>query len=253
MTGPQPGPYPQYPGGGGMPAEQPKPPPPDTVQNAFYLMLAGAGLQALGIISALAQIGAIRDTIRERVEEQSDGSTLDVDRLVNISIVSIIVVGLLGVALWLWMAYANRAGKNWARITATVFFGISTMSLLSNLAVQSTDSTVAVGSSGTAFGMVLNVLMWLVGLAAIILLWHRRSGPYFKRPTYGYEYQPPGAASGYPPTGPGPAPGQTAPPPGGEVTPPAPPPGPPDSQPGSEPGSRPGPPQDGPQDMPPPR
>jgi hypothetical protein len=243
MTGPQPGPYPQYPGGSGMPAPQPKPPPPDTVQNAFYMMLAGAALQAIGIISALAQINTIRDMIRDRVRERSDASTIDIDSVVNVSIASIIVVGLIGVALWLWMAFANRAGKNWARITATVFFAISTLSLLSNFAVSSSDSTMAVGSSGTTFGTVLNVLLWLVGLAAIILVWHGRSGPYFKRPSYGYEYQPPGAASGYPPTGPGPAPGQTAPPPGEPPPPGQPPP------PGPPPGSRP----DGPQDMPPPR
>lgn len=228
MTAPQPGSYPQYPGGSGMPEPQPKPPLPDTVHNAFRLMLAGAALQAIGIISALAQIGTIRDMIRDRVNERSDASTIDVDSVVNVSIGSIIVVGLIGVALWLWMAFANRAGKNWARITATVFFGISTLSLLSSIAVRTSDSTTAMGSSGTTFGTVLNVLLWLVGLAVIILLWHNRSGPYFKRPSYGYEYQPPGAASGYPPTGPGPAPGQTAPPPGP-------------------------PPSDGPEDMPPPR
>lgn len=244
MTGPQPGPYPQYPGGGGMPAAQPKPPPPDTVQNAFYLMLAGAVLQTIGIVSALAQIGTIRDMIRERVADRPDASTIDVDSLVNIAIVTIVVVGLIGVGLWLWMAFANRAGKNWARITATVFFGISTLSLLSSLAARSSDSTMNIGSSETTIGTVLNVVIWLVGLATIIFLWHRRSGPYFKPPSYGYEYQPPGAAPGYPPSGPaGPAPGQSVPPPPSAPPPPGPPPGPPSGPP----------PQDGPQQMPPPR
>lgn len=252
MTGPQPGPYSQYPqypqypggGGGGMPAQQPKPPPPDPVRNAFYLMVAGAALQAIGIISALAQINTIRDIIRDRVRDQPDSSSVDVDSVVNVTIALIILVGLIGVALWLWMAFANRAGKNWARITATVFFAISTLSLFGSLASRSSDSTMAVGSSTTTVGTVLNVLLWLVGLAVIILLWHRRSGPYFKPPAYGYEYQPPGAASGYPPTGPGPAPGQTAPPP--EQQPPGqqPPPGPP---PGSSA------PPEGPHEMPPPR
>jgi hypothetical protein len=226
-----------------VPAPQLKPPPPDTVRNAFYMMLAGAALQAVGIISALAQIDTIREMIRDRVRERSDAATIDIDSVVNVSIGSIVFVGLIGVGLWLWMAFANRAGKNWARIMATIFFGISTLSLLSNLAVSTSDSTMAVGSSNTTFGTVLNVLLWLVGLAAIILLWHGRSRPYFRKPAYGYEYQPPGAASGYPPTGPGPAPGQTAPPPGG-----SPPPG---QQP--PPGPPPGSPPDGPQDMPPPR
>jgi hypothetical protein len=35
MSGPQPEPYPQYPGGGGMPPAPPKPPLPDTVRYAF--------------------------------------------------------------------------------------------------------------------------------------------------------------------------------------------------------------------------
>ncbi len=223
-----------------MPAAPPRPPLPDTVQNAFYLMLAGAALQGIGILSALVQIGTIRDMIRDRVEDQPDASSVDVDSLVNVSIAAIVVVGLIGVGLWIWMAFANRAGKNWARVTATVFFGISTLSLLSGLAVRASDSTMSVGSSSTTVGTILNVLMWLVGLIAIIFVWHKRSGPYFKPTSYGYEYQPPGAASGYPPTGPGPAPGQTAPPP---TAPP----------PGEVPPHGPPPRSDGPQDMPPPR
>jgi hypothetical protein len=31
---------------------------------------------------------------------------------------------LIGVGLWIWMAQMNKAGKNWARITSTVFFAI---------------------------------------------------------------------------------------------------------------------------------
>jgi hypothetical protein len=240
MTGPQPGPYPQYPGGGGMPVAAHKPPLPDTVQNAFYLMLAGAALQGIAILSALVQVGTIRDMIRDRVADRPDASTIDVDSLVTVSIVSIVVVGLIGVGLWLWMAFANRAGKNWARITATVFFAISTLSVVSGLAVRASDSTMSVGgSSNTAIGTVLNVVMWVVGLIAIILLYNKRSNAYFKPAASGYEYQPPGAASGYPATGPGPAPGQTAPPAESSSTGQAPPPGPP--------------PSGGPEDMPPPR
>src|ERR1700738_1008631 len=64
MAYPQPGQfpdYPQYPGQGAMPA---KPPIPKTVQNAFYLMLAGAALQLLGVVVGLASTSKIRDSIR---------------------------------------------------------------------------------------------------------------------------------------------------------------------------------------------
>jgi hypothetical protein len=204
MTGPQPGPYPQYPGGAGFPAEQPKPPLPDTVRNAYYLMLAGAGLQAVGLLSALAQLDTIKRQIRERLIDRS-AAVSDVDRMVNVGIATIFVVGLIGVALWIWMAFANRAGKNWARITATVFFGISTVSLLGTIAARSSSSAMSAGSSDTALGTILTVLMWIVGLAAIILLYNSKSSAYFKPPAAPYGYQPPGS-SGYPPAGPGPGP-----------------------------------------------
>ena len=35
------------------------------------------------------------------------------------------VIGLVGAALWLWLAAANSKGKSWARIVATVFFAVA--------------------------------------------------------------------------------------------------------------------------------
>jgi hypothetical protein len=196
MSGPQPGPYPQYPGGAEPPAEQAKPPLPDTVQRAFYLMLAGAAIQAIGLLTALVQFGTIRDQIRERVAERADAQSIDVDTLINLTLTIIVVFGLIGVGLWIWMAFANRAGKNWARITATVFFALLTVSLLGNLASRSSDSTMPAGSSDTAVGTILSVLTWIVGLIAIIFLYNRKSTAYFKPKAAPYGYQPPGDSGG---------------------------------------------------------
>ena len=38
-----------------------------------------------------------------------------------------IVLGLVAAALWLWMARANGHGRSWARILATVLFGLATL------------------------------------------------------------------------------------------------------------------------------
>lgn len=205
MTEPQPGPYPHYPGGAGMPATPSKPPLPDTVQNAFYLMLAGAALQAVGVLVALAQLGTIRDRIRD-VLARPDAPDVDVDTLMNFTVAAIVVSGLIGAGLWLWMAFVNRAGHNWARITATVFFGIATVSLLSTIAARSADSAMS-GSSGTTVGLILNVVVWLIGLATIILLYNSRSNAYFKPQPHAYGYQPPGQGADYPP---GPTAGSTS-------------------------------------------
>jgi hypothetical protein len=233
MSGPQPGPYPQYPGGGGMPPAQPQRPLPDTVRNAFYLMLGGAALQVLGIIAGVAQIGEIRKQVREQLADDAGTTQSTVDAAVTTAVVFIIIIGLVGAGLWIWMAFANKAGKNWARITGTVFFGIATLGALFSLVSLASDSSGMAGSS-TVAGNVISLLGWAVGLAVVILLWHNRSSEFFKpQAEYGYGYQPPGQT--YPSSGP--APGQTYPPQGPPPPPQQPPAGPP--PPGGGPGSMP--------------
>ncbi len=77
--------------------------------------------------------------------------------------------GLVGIALWLWMSWANGQGKNWARIVSTVLFGLATLDLFG---VFSQPKTV--------LGLVFPVLTWLVGLGAVFLLWRPDSSAFFK-------------------------------------------------------------------------
>jgi hypothetical protein len=84
------------------------------------------------------------------------------------AVVVAIVFGLIGVGLWLWMAWANKAGKNWARITATVFFGLDTLSVLAGLR-----------QAEPALSRVFSLLVWLAGLGAVVLLWQKVSSAYF--------------------------------------------------------------------------
>jgi hypothetical protein len=86
------------------------------------------------------------------------------------------------------MAFANRAGKNWARITGTVFFGISTLSVIIDVAAGS--SGMGGGAKSTTAQVVVAVIAWLIGLAATLLLWNKASGPYFKRQNNPYAEVP---------------------------------------------------------------
>jgi hypothetical protein len=91
-------------GGQAPPRQQP----PRSVLTAVKLMYAGAGLEVLGLVLNLIIVGRV-------------GSS---------GVFSGIVGPAVGVALWLWMATANKAGQNWARITSTVFFGLDSLFLL---------------------------------------------------------------------------------------------------------------------------
>jgi hypothetical protein len=85
------------------------------------------------------------------------------------------IMGLVQCGLWLWMAAKNKAGRGWARILSTVFFGIWCLGLIVNLAV------VALGSARFASVVVAIavVALGIVGLSALILLWQRESSDYF--------------------------------------------------------------------------
>ncbi len=80
-----------------------------------------------------------------------------------------VVIGLLAVGLWIWMARANGAGQSWARVVATVLFGISTLALLATFA-----------RPHSAYDLLTGMLVWLVGLAAVTLLWQKATSAYLQ-------------------------------------------------------------------------
>jgi ABC-type proline/glycine betaine transport system permease subunit len=75
------------------------------------------------------------------------------------------------------MADRNGKGRRWARVVSAVLFGIDTLALLGLLLA-------VVGGVGdgaailTAFLTAL--LLWLVGLAAIVHLFSRESAPFYE-------------------------------------------------------------------------
>src|SRR5262249_56566362 len=90
-----------------------------------------------------------------------------------------VVMGLIGIGLWILMAVMNRRGHSWARIVATVLFGIYTLFLV-----------LGFSRAGAAVGTLVSLLTWLIGLVTIVLLW---------RPQSPAELHPPGRRHDTPP------------------------------------------------------
>ena len=67
-------------------------------------------------------------------------------------------------------AWANGKGRSWARILSAVLFGIDTLNLLLSFRRAS-----VVGA------LILEILVWLAGLGAIILIFNKESTPFFKQ------------------------------------------------------------------------
>ena len=158
--------YQPYPGGAQMP-EPSRPSAPQSVLRAAQLMYAGAAVSLIGIIVDLTTLSSTKS----KIESQHHNWTVtQVNNAEHVAIGVFIVSGLLGAALWLWMARANKAGKSWARIVATVLFAIDTL----NVAL----GTAAVSGGGVT--RLYALVVWLIGLGAVLLLWQRRSSEYFK-------------------------------------------------------------------------
>lgn len=157
--------YQPYPSSG-KPVEPQRPPAPASVLNAVKLMYAGAAISTVSLIIALADIGGTKAEIRKA---RPNLTATQVNQLNTFIISLAIVSGVLGIALWLWMAWANNHGKNWARIMSTVLFGLATLDLVG-----------VFSEPRTILALVFPVLTWLVGLGAVWLLWRPDSSAFFK-------------------------------------------------------------------------
>ena len=142
-----------------------RPGPPPSVVRAVQLMYAGAVVSAISLIVGLATVSSLRSSLHK-----SDPSltAAQLHNLQTVVVVGSVVIGLVSIGLWVWMALMNKAGKAWARIVATVLFGLDTIFLL-----------LGVARAGAAAGTLVSILTWLIGLGAVILLWRKDSSAYF--------------------------------------------------------------------------
>jgi hypothetical protein len=164
--------YQAYPGGAQSPVPAPSPTSaPLTVSRAAQVMYVGVAASLVGVVIDLL----MRHTIRTAIVQNSTKLTpSQVSNGYHAELVLLIVFGLIGAGLWFWMARSCLAGKNWARIASTVFFGIDTVALLLN----------ATAAPGGGLTRLYGIVVWAIGLTAIVLLWRRSSSAYFHAPRY---------------------------------------------------------------------
>ena len=156
--------YQPYPSAGQTP-EPVRAGPPASVVMAVRLMYTGAVVSALSLIVGLATVGSVRPSLHKADPK------LTANQLHNLQIAFVIgsaVFQVILIALWVWMALMNKAGKSWARIVATVLFGLNSLILL-------VDVTRAGGSAAA----LVSILTWLIGLGAVIFLWRKDASEYF--------------------------------------------------------------------------
>jgi hypothetical protein len=159
--------YQPHPQSDETPPKPSRPAVPGPVRTAVMLMYAGATLSAIGLVVTLFSFHAIERIIRNA----PSATTLTQHQVHTVAIATVtigVLEGLIAIGLWLLMAWANKNGKNWGRITATVLFGLNTLFLLLGFV-----------RAHASISLVFSLLVWAVGLGAIVLLWRRESSQYF--------------------------------------------------------------------------
>jgi hypothetical protein len=147
----------------GQPAEPPRLPAPAPVLSAIKLMHGGAVGTAAQLIAALFFIGDINAYHLTVLGHHL--TTAQLSHLRPLIVTLALVVGLAVIALWLWLARAVGQGRNWARILSTALCSLATLELI--------------GGNGVA-QLVLAIVTWLTGLAAVWQLWRPASSAYFE-------------------------------------------------------------------------
>ena len=143
---------------------------PGPVRKAVRFMLGGGALTALlGIFLVIVTIAD------KNALTNSNGKKLSSGEFTS-SVVGTVVTYLILVVIWILMARMNRAGRNWARIIASVLCAISTYDAYE--IVHSLTGGVTITVAGIVF-IVLTLGQWAVGVVAIAMIWRSESSAYF--------------------------------------------------------------------------
>jgi len=165
---------PSYPGGmPSLPAASVLPPqpglPPREVQNAFTLWMVSiiVGLLA-GILNLVVANPFAASRQRMHAGATSGMSRAQLDTILNVSLIIGAVFGVLFLALEVFFVVKMRAGRNWARIVLTVWFGVGVAGTLLSFAFQFLVPAMPI----SLVGGVLTVVLWGVAVRLSGLIDH---------------------------------------------------------------------------------
>jgi len=144
---------------------------PAPVRRSSRLMLAGGAMTAIVgiflIIATIADKNALTD---------ANGKKLTNGEFTS-NIVGTIITYLILVVIWVLMARYNRAGRNWARILASVFCLISTYDAYSLVNGLNGGDTITV--VGIVY-IVFTLALWVVGVISIAMIWRSEASAYYR-------------------------------------------------------------------------
>jgi hypothetical protein len=136
-------------------------------------MQAGAILSLVEVVRAWLTRGSLHDAFAQAASTQGRSATPEeLDRLVTVALTVSTVVGLLAAALWFWMSRVTARGSKWGRIGACVLLALALAIFFGGLL-----------PTAGLFHQVLAVVLLLVGVWAVVRLWHPDSSAWIRYQT----------------------------------------------------------------------
>jgi hypothetical protein len=157
---------------------------PPSVRRAVIAMYIGAGTSIVGLAVGVAMLNWVKNKVMTSLTRPQNMTAQDYVNfrhaistiITDVGLPVIVISGLIGAGIWLWMAWKCNQGRGWARVVSTVLFGINCLGLIP-----------VTGNGVRSISLLLlawHLISWLPALAAIIFLWNRESTAYFQAPRY---------------------------------------------------------------------
>jgi len=140
---------------------------PGAIRTAIRLMYLGAVVTLLNVIFG-ATVEAADDNYAKIHPLRLLADQID-HKTANDLALTVVVGGIAGIVCWITVAMACRRGRSWARVAATILLAIHTAGMVTVLLLTTGDPGVKS----------VSVIIWAIGLAAVILLWTQQSYAFF--------------------------------------------------------------------------
>jgi hypothetical protein len=144
---------------------------PRPVRNAVRLMCLGAVLTLADVVTVLVTLGGVRSAAVH------DLTAVQWPTVMLTQVVPWLTSAPVAAGLWLWLAWANGRGYHWARPAFVAFFGVLTLVVFFGLVEGGGDDALPY----TWADVVAATVLWLVGLAAALLIVSETASPYYQR------------------------------------------------------------------------
>jgi serine/threonine protein kinase len=156
---------------------------PSKVHTAIRLMYIGFVVTALDVVLSLLIVGRYTHDANVAKDAAASYTALGRTRLAAVettlmhsqstmagAMVIALVADVLGLACWAWLAMATRRGHGWTRIAGTVLLAIYSVCAL----------LVLLGTHNDPAPQFTTVVVWALGVAAVIPLWSQQARDFFR-------------------------------------------------------------------------